>query len=190
MSGRTETALVVVKCMMIGPSQAGSERHVMKREPGDSSEQQEAEQWLLDTLSAKLGVKLTKRRWQLGRGSWTELDGFSESPLILCEAWAHVGAPKSAQKNKVMTDAFKLLFVSRFLEANGRRILLFGDIEAARHFQGTSWMARCLRQYGIEVEVVDMSPELKARVVNAQERLYGGPAESPEGDEGAEQLGF
>ena len=158
--------------MIIGSSEAGSERRAMTREPGDSSEQQEAERWLLDALSAKLGVKLTKRRWQLGGGSWTELDGFSESPLILCEAWAHVGAPRSAQKHKVMTDAFKLLFVSRLLETDGLRILLFGDHEAAKHFQGNSWMAQCLRQHGTEVEVVDMSPELKARVVNAQKRQY------------------
>ena len=144
----------------------------MKREPGDSSEQQAAERWLLDALSKKLGVKLAKKRWQLGGRSWTELDGFAESPLILCEAWAHVGAPKSAQKHKVMTDAFKLLFVTRLLEDDGRRILLFGDHEAAQHFQGNSWMARCLREDGIEVEVVDMNPELKAKVMEAQERQY------------------
>jgi len=144
----------------------------MTRQPGDSSEQQEAEQWLLDALSAKLGVKLAKKRWQLDGGSWTEVDGFSQSPLIVCEAWAHVGAPRSAQKHKVMTDAFKLLFVSLLFRQDSRRILLFGDHEAAKHFQGNSWMGRCLNEYGIQVEVVDMSPEIKAKVVEAQKRQY------------------
>jgi hypothetical protein len=144
----------------------------LKTQPGDSSEQQAAEQWLLGALSGKLGVRLTKKRWRLDGGSWTELDGFAESPLILCEAWAHVGPPKSAQKHKVMTDAFKLLFASSLLGRDSRRILLFGDHEAAKHFQGTSWMAQCLRDYGIEVQVVDMSPDLKAKVLDAQARQY------------------
>lgn len=144
----------------------------MTREPGDSSEQQEAQQWLLAALSAKLGVWVVKKRWQLDGGSWAELDGFAESPLILCEAWAHVGAPRSAQKDNVMTDAFKLLFVSSHLGKDSRRILLFGDHEAAKHFQGNSWMAGCLRRYGIEVHVVEMSAELKAKVKNAQKRQY------------------
>jgi len=144
----------------------------MSRAAGDSSEQQETEQWLVDALSKKLGVTLTKKRWFLGEGSWIELDGFCESPMVLCEAWAHIGPPKSAQKNKVMTDAFKLLFVNALLEGNGERILLFADHDAAAHFQGNSWMARCLNEYDIRVEVIKLPPELKAKVLNAQKRQY------------------
>jgi len=144
----------------------------MVRAAGDSSEQQETEQWLVDALSKKLGVTLTKKRWFLDGGSWIELDGFCESPMILCEAWAHVGPAKSAQKNKVMTDAFKLLFVNALLEGNGQRILLFADDDAAAHFQGNSWMARCLNEYDITVEVIELPRQLKAKVLNAQKRQY------------------
>lgn len=144
----------------------------MTRPPGNSSEQQEAERWLLDALSEKLGVALTKERFPLGDGSWFELDGFSESPLILCEAWAHVGTVKGGQKQKVMTDAFKLLFANAECGGHGQLILLFADRAAAAHFQGTSWMARCLREYGIQVEVIDLSPEVRARVTKAQKRQY------------------
>jgi hypothetical protein len=144
----------------------------MAKSPGDSSEQREAEAWLMDALSQKLGVRLVKRRWSLGEGSWIELDGFCESPMILCEAWAHIGTPKSAQKNKVMTDAFKLLFVKALLKGNGKCILLFADRDAAAHFQGKSWMAQCLREYDITVEVIELPPEVKDKVLKAQKRQY------------------
>lgn len=113
---------------------------------GDSSEQREAEIWLVEQLAAKLGIKLEKRRKPLNGGSWVELDGLSEAPLVLCEAWAHIGKPKTAQKWKIMMDAFKLLFVNSLYSKVGKRILIFSDQKAASHFQGKSWMAQCLRR--------------------------------------------
>lgn len=64
---------------------------------GDSSEQREAEEWLVNALSTKLGLSLTKKRLDLPEGGWIELDAFYESPLVLCEVWAHICPPKSAQ---------------------------------------------------------------------------------------------
>jgi len=138
--------------------------------PGTSQEQQEAERWLIDRLSKQLGICLvTKRLYPIGR-SWLELDGYSKNPLIACEAWAHVGLPKSAQKNKVMADALKLLYVRDFLEENGRCILLFGDEQAASHFQRNSWNAKCLESHGIEVKIISFTTEWRNRVLKAQER--------------------
>ena len=144
----------------------------MTKLAGDSSEQREAEIWLLRELSNKLGITLTKKKLGVDKGSWIEMDGFCESPLILCEAWAHIGSPKPAQKNKVMTDAFKLLFASTLIKSNGKRILLFADRDAAAHFQGKSWMAQCLKEYNIEVRIIELPEELKAKVMKAQERQY------------------
>lgn len=131
----------------------------MSELPGHSTEQREAEEWLVNHFSKKLGVKLTKRRFLLREGSWVEIDGFCEVPLILCEAWAHIGPPKSAQKDKVMADAFKLLFVNTVFEGMGKRILLFGDHQAAAHFEGRSWMAQCLRKHDIMIQVMDLPSE-------------------------------
>lgn len=144
----------------------------MNKLPGHSTEQQETEKWLISHFSKKLGATLTRRRFPLGEGSWVEIDGFCESPLILCEAWAHIGPPKGAQKYKVMTDAFKLLFVSALVKGVGRRILLFGDREAASHFQGKSWMAECLSKHDIAIEIMPLPPELRMKVLRAQERQY------------------
>lgn len=79
---------------------------------GDSREQREAEAWLINALAEELGINLTKQKWVLDNGSRIELDGFCETPPVLCEVWAHIGPPKSAQKHKVMMDAFKLLFAN------------------------------------------------------------------------------
>jgi len=143
---------------------------IAKTQPDMSREQQEAERWLIDRLSEQLGVYLSKKRlFPVGR-SWLELDGYSENPLILCEAWAHVGPPKSAQKNKVMADALKLLYVKDFLQSNARCVLLFGDEQAASHFQHDSWNARCLESQSVEVKIVRFTPDWKKRVLKAQER--------------------
>lgn len=141
---------------------------------GDSSEQLEVEKWLLDAFSRELGVTLTQnKKWKLGGGGQIELDGFCESLLILCEAWAHIGSPKGGQPKKVMTDALKLLFANdAFVEGKGELVLLFADRDAAKRFQGTSWMAQCLRKYNIKVKVIELPPELKAKVLKAQQRQY------------------
>ncbi|MEE8472062.1 MAG: helix-turn-helix domain-containing protein [Dehalococcoidia bacterium] len=143
---------------------------IAKTQPGISKEQQEAEKWLIDRLSEQLGVCLEKKRRELFEKSWLELDGYSKNPFIACEAWAHVGPPKSAQKNKVMADALKLLYVKDFFKENGRCILLFGDEKAASHFKHNSWNAKCLESLGIEVKIISFTNEWKNRVLKAQKR--------------------
>ena len=138
---------------------------------GDSSEQRKAGKWLLDEFSRELGVTLVKKRWDLDKGSRIELDGFCKSPLILCEAWAHIGLAKGAQPNKVMADAFRLLFVNDvFFEGKGELVLLFADYDAAKRFEGESWRAQCLQKYNIKVKVIELPSKIKAKVQKAQKR--------------------
>lgn len=142
---------------------------------GHSMEQQNVEKWLISALSNKLGVKLVKKRWTLPQGNWIEVDGFCSSPTILCEAWAHIGSAKSAQKNKVMTDAFKLLFVSKFVVKSKNKqtlLLLFADKAASMHFQGKSWMAQCLKKQGVIIKIINLPKRLKDKILNAQRRQY------------------
>lgn len=140
--------------------------------PGASREQQEAEIWLVRRLASRLGLSLMKKRVPLDKGGWLEVDGFCDSPLVLCQAWAHIGSPKSGQKDKVMADALRLLFANEVLGHVGRRILLFGDSRAASHFQGRSSMAQCLKKNNISVEIIELPPGLKAKVLDAQKRQY------------------
>ena len=73
-----------------------------------------------------------------------------ESPLVICEAWAHIGTPKSAQKNKVMTGAAKLMFAARLCTGTPRMILLLADEQAARNFKSRSWMVQLSKTNGVE----------------------------------------
>ena len=143
----------------------------MTKLAGDSSEQQNAEKWLLDELSEKRGIKLIKKRFDLEGARQIELDGFCESPLILCEAWSHIGRPVGCQKDKVMTDALKLIFVNKhFYEGEGECILLFGDPGAAALFKhDENWRSQCLQEYDIKVEVIKFTEDREAKIQKAQE---------------------
>ena len=144
----------------------------MTESAGDSSEQQNAEEWLLNELSKELGFKLIKKRFDLEGARQIELDGFCESPLILCEAWSHIGRPVGCQKDKVMTDALKLIFVNKlFYKGEGECILLFADPDAAAFFKrDENWRSQCLQDYDIKVKVIEFTEERKAKIQEAQKR--------------------
>lgn len=140
--------------------------------PGDSAEQRTAEPLLVAALGERLGIKLGKHRFPLPAGGWLEVDGMCESPAILCEAWAHLGRPKSAQKNKVITDAAKLMFAAKLCSGNARLILAFADEQAASHFKGRNWMAQLLQINGVEVHVLDLPEHVRRKVLLAQKRQF------------------
>ena len=138
--------------------------------PGDSTEQRQAEDQLLKKLSHRLNVHLAKKSFDLGPMTRSAVDGYCDSPRIYCEVWAHIGKPKSAQKNKVMTDGFKLHYLREINGGDGRCILLLADEVAAQHFQDDSWMAKCLKYFGIEVMVEKLDPEMEKKIIEAQKR--------------------
>jgi hypothetical protein len=140
--------------------------------PGDSSEQRGAEAVMLAAWGERLGVALAPARLHLSDGSAVEVDGVGSDPAVLVEAWAHQGPTKPAQKNKVLADAFKLVYVASQLPVAHRKVLCLSDDEAARPFLGQSWYAGALRSMEVEVEVVPLGEEWRERVLNAQARQY------------------
>lgn len=139
---------------------------------GDSAEQRAAEALVLAAVATAVNAPLTKTRRRIG-GSSVEVDGISGDPPILVEAWAHQGPPRPAQKYKVMTDAIKLLLVERVLFPRGaRKILALTDEAAAAHFRGGSWMAEALREFGVEVMVVELPEEIREGIRLAQRRQF------------------
>jgi hypothetical protein len=109
----------------------------------------------------------------LSEGVRVEVDGADDGPTVLVEAWAHQGPPKSAQKNKVLADALRLVFVASTLDTSPRLVLCLSDEEAARHFTtARSWASAALRSFGVSVEVVDLPVDLRELVVAAQKRQY------------------
>lgn len=137
--------------------------------PGDSAEQREAEALLIAGMSKRLGVSLAKDRLELPNGGWMELDGVSDVPPVLCEAWAHLGPAKGGQKHKLLADALKLLYASQFFPG-ARKIIVLADKDAARHLQGRGWMAGVLKAFRIEVRTVSLPKTIRAKVQAAQRR--------------------
>lgn len=127
---------------------------------------------MLRLFGERLGVLLAKRKFALPEGGWLEVDGANDLPPILCEAWAHQGQAKSAQKHKLMTDAVKLLYVSKFMPSPPRLILLFADEAAAAHLRGKSWMGQMLKGNGIEIEVVTLPADVRDSIRAAQVRQF------------------
>ena len=142
------------------------------RAAGDSAEQRAAEALLIEALAKRLGVDLVPKRYPLPDGGRVELDGWSETPPIICEAWAHIGPAKSAQKNKLASDALKLAFAAQFMPPETRRILVLADRAAAAHLGPSAWMTQALKAFGVEVEVVDLPLEVVEGLRTAQRRQF------------------
>ena len=140
--------------------------------PGDSREQRDAEAVMVALLADQLGIPLAPRRIDLSGGARVEIDAASADLGVLCEAWAHQGAPKSAQRNKVITDVFKLAYVARTLGGEHRLIILLSDETAAAPFRGRSWYSAALREFSVELVVVELPDEVREQLRTAQARQY------------------
>ena len=123
-------------------------------------------------LANQLGVPLAPRRLDLGDGRRIEIDAVTSDLSVLCEAWAHQGPPKPAQKNKVIADAFKLVYAARVVDGDPRLILLLSDEAAAAPFRGRSWYAAALAEMGVEIVIVELPPETRLAIRAAQARQF------------------
>lgn len=123
-------------------------------------------------LADQLGVPLAPRRIDLPDGRRVEIDAATAGLSVLCEAWAHQGSPKSAQKNKVIVDALKLAYVARMVDGSPRLILLLSDELAAAPFRGKSWYAGALSHFGVEIVVVELPQDSRDAVLKAQMRQF------------------
>jgi len=129
---------------------------------------------MLDLLGTQLGQELHPATITIASGERVEVDGADAARSVLVECWAHQGPPKSAQRHKVLADAFKLAWISSTLYPRPDLVLCLSDPLAAAPFRrgGRSWAARAFQDLGISVSVVTLPEELRLRVLDAQRRQY------------------
>jgi hypothetical protein len=141
---------------------------------GDSAEQRGAERVMLDLLGAQLGLELNPATITVPSGERVQIDGADASRTVLAECWAHQGPPKSAQRHKVLADAFKLAWIATTVYPRPQLILCLSDSLAAAPFQlgARSWAARALQDLSIAVRVVSLPDDLRQRLLEAQRRQY------------------
>jgi len=139
--------------------------------PGDSSEQRAAETAMIAEFSRLRGVELAPLRIVLDDGSAVQVDGVASDRSVLCEAYAHQGPLKGGQADKVVMDAFKLLYIARSW-AGAELVLLFSDNDAARTFRAPSrsWVAKALPSFGVQVQVVELPLAMREELLRTQLR--------------------
>jgi hypothetical protein len=142
--------------------------------PGSSAEQRAAERVMLDLLGERLKLALNPLPIYVPTGARVEIDGADEHRSVLVECWAHQGAPKSAQKHKVLADALKLTWIASTMYPRPRLILCLSDPLAAAPFvpNARSWAAQALVDLGVSIELVELPHDLREGIIQAQQRQY------------------
>jgi hypothetical protein len=140
-----------------------------KAHPSDSLVQRSAERLILRSLNRRNGLLLVSDRVELPTGGSLQLDGIDRQKRVMCEVWAHHGEAKSAQRHKVMSDAFKLCLAARLLGGRWKKLLVVVDAEAAKAFEGTAaWRTAALREFGVKILPVRLSSRTSAGIKAAQ----------------------
>ena len=98
------------------------------------------------------------------------VDGFNDEHRILCEAYAHIGPTRGGQPHKIAKDILKMLTAESRLHGQWSKILCFADKVAAQCVCGGSWLAAACTDFGVEIKVLTLPPELHAAIVAAQQR--------------------
>jgi len=146
---------------------AATLRAVSTAHASDSLAQRTAEPLIIAAVAEHVGVSLAPARVEFEDGVRVELDGASEDRKILVEAYSHIGALRGGQPKKLATDAFKLLWAGRKLEAT-RLVIAVIDIEQYL-MRPKAWLTAALRDSGVEVLRVSIDDETHARVEAAQQ---------------------
>ena len=94
----------------------------------DSSFQKEIETIVLKKLSEKYNCDLKTESIILDKKIKVVLDAYTEDKKLLIEVYAGIEAVKAGQLKKVLTDAYKLVFVEKILDLkNCTKVLCFVD---------------------------------------------------------------
>jgi hypothetical protein len=135
----------------------------------DSAPQRDVEPVILAAVSAELGVELAPRRLTFPSGAWCDVDGVSADERVLVEVFARQGALKGGQRGKIARDALKLMTL-REHRPGARLIIALADPALVKSLTAKSWLAEALRTFEIEVLSVELDPDARAAIADAQVR--------------------
>lgn len=139
----------------------------MTSHPSDSVAQRAAEPLIVAAVAEKLGVGL-QPTVIVRDGATVQIDGASSDLRVLVEAYAHVGPLRGAQPKKLATDAFKLAWIGPKVGAQALIIAVLDDDAASYLARPKAWLTAALRDAGIIVTRVDVTPATREMVLRAQ----------------------
>jgi hypothetical protein len=98
-----------------------------------------------------------------------EVDAATADRLVVVEAYARQGKLKGAQPKKIAQDILKLALLK---QQPGRErtaaIIAFASQEA--HHSISGWLRQAAKVFDIDLVVVDIDPELRQQILEAQRR--------------------
>ncbi len=141
--------------------------------PSSSAVQLEAEVSIVAAASTTLSADLVRERditsIPVGAGAHVEVDGATRDRSVVVEAYARQGKLKGAQLKKIAQDVLKLAVIKDELgRAGTRAVIAFAD-ESARQSTG-GWVREAADRFGVELLTVEVSAELRQKILAAQRR--------------------
>lgn len=124
---------------------------------------------MLDAVGQQVGATVIPARVDFPGGSYANVDGVSEDPLVFVEVFAHQGPLKGGQRHKIAGDVLKLVTLGRAYPA-ARLVLALASHETARQVTNRGWLAEAVRTWGVEVVVVDLREDILQGLREAQAR--------------------
>lgn len=141
-----------------------------RSEQSNSFEQQMAEQIIFQKVQNWLNKNLKENAKILVGKTYMQPDFYSKEDGIIGEIFAHIGKPKKGQDNKIANDILKMLLLEKLEKRTYRKIIVVCDEQEMKKITGTSVLAECIRQFDIEVKMINIETDLRTMLIAAQKR--------------------
>ena len=132
----------------------------------------QAEEMMFSKIEHRFGIKFEKnKKIYLADNTYTYMqpDFYSEEFSIVGEIFAHIGKPKKAQDNKISNDILKMLLLDKISGKQYRKIIAVCDKKEMKKLMGQSVLAESIRQFGVEVILVELDEDMRTKILKAQE---------------------
>ncbi|MCM8779813.1 MAG: hypothetical protein NC914_01510 [Candidatus Omnitrophica bacterium] len=143
-----------------------------KNRQSDSKVQRQVE----EEIRKKLKLKYLKEHLLIKNNKkiQVEIDGYSNSPPVLCEIYVHIGKLKGGQFGKVLKDIIKLVLLKKKNKKYRKHKIrfIFTDSNAAEKFlpNSNSWLSECFKLFNVESKVFKLSTKLRKKVSKAMKQ--------------------
>lgn len=129
---------------------------------------EEVKKWLEEERKEKLELK---ENAGISVGSiCIQPDFYSENAHIVGEIYAHIGKSKSGQDRKIAKDILKMLLIEKIKGEEYRKIIVVCDEEERKKLEGDSMIAESIKEFNIEVKMINIEPDLRDALIAEQEQ--------------------
>ena len=132
----------------------------------------QAEEMMFSKIEHLFEIKFEKnKKIYLADNTYTYMqpDFYSEEFSIVGEIFAHIGKPKKAQDNKISNEILKMLLLDKNSGKQYRKIIAVCDKKEMKKLMGQSVLAESIRQFGVEVILVELDEDMRNKILKAQE---------------------